>query len=212
MAIFYSDKIRNIEVFEIDPKEEDIFASLLLKRENLFDSERFFIRHIDEPVDVNDKKAVDDFRDYRTHIDMAGCNVREEELRRDIRYAGKKISDPQSDPQKRIIGQFDVRNKIMTYSPIWGSFFDEYDQVKFASDAYYTTLTYDELIRNQIAFSDKFYVHTRDCSSLQEYLLKGSYIFEEVSREEMLEFATNPEKGEEVRAAYLKRLNWPNKR
>ena len=59
-------------------------------------------------------------------------------LQKDIRYAGIKISDP----SRNILGQFDIRNHVMTYSPISPYFFEERDLCKFARDDYFTTFSF----------------------------------------------------------------------
>ena len=208
MANVFIDNIIEFNQYEID-KEDDIIQSILDKRKNEFDSKRFFIEYIPSSeltkYDFNNIDSLNKFRDVCCTFmsplkKMGGCNIRPEMLEKDIRYAGIKLSDP----SQRILGQFDIRNNIMTYSPIFPYFYEERDLIKFANDTYFTSITFEELVMNQIKYSKKFYIHTGNYIELKDIIKNGDYILEEINREQMIEYATNPKLGEKVLKRTLK--------
>ena len=212
MPNVFFDEIVRFNQYDFDTSK-DVFEQILELRKCKIDSERFFLQYIPvgviEKYDFNDRVSLDEFRDVCTSfvsplVRMAGCNLREDKLEQDIRYAGIKISDP----SKNILGQFDIRNHCITYSPIFPFFYEERDLVKFARDSYFTTLTFDELIKNQIEHCEKFYVHTGYHKTIRDLSKYGYYIFEEISKEKMLDFSTNPELGKEVQTQYMKSLKF----
>lgn len=124
-------------------------------------------------------------------------------LSEDIRYAGIKMSDPSG----RVSGSFDIRNEIITYSPIFPHFYDERDLCKFANDSYFTTMSFEDIMLAQINRYSDFYVHVGDYSTLKDIHEHGRYILERVSKEEMIEYVNNPDSGAEVYKKYLNRNN-----
>ena len=134
---------------------------------------------------------------------MGGCNLKEEKLDQDIRYTGIKISDPCG----KIPGVFDLTNHIITYSPIFPFFYDERDLVKFADDTYFTSMTFEEIIINEIDISNKYYVHTGNYKSSKDILKYGSYIYEQIDKNQMIEYATNPEKGYQLIKKHLTNIS-----
>ena len=202
MPNVFNDEIVRFNQYDFDTSK-DVFKQILESRKRRIDSERFFLQYIPigviEKYDFNDKVSLDEFRDVCTSfvsplVRMAGCNLREDKLEQDIRYAGIKISDP----SKNILGQFDIRNHCITYSPIFPFFYEERDLVKFARDSYFTTLTFEQLIMNQINNADKYYVHIGNYKKLKDISKYGSYIMEEIDRDEMIRYASQREKGEKV--------------
>ena len=125
---------------------------------------------------------------------MAGCNRRKECLEKDERTSGIKISDP----SKRILGQFDVRDHIITYSPHLPFFFTERDLAKFAQEEYLTDFTFEELVKNQIEHAERFYVHTGYHTTSKDIRRKGYYQIEKISKSEMLDFVNNPKEGRKL--------------
>ena len=118
---------------------------------------------------------------------MGGCNLWEKYMY-DMRISGKKISDPYG----RIYGSFDIRNGIITYSPLFAHFYNERDIAKFANDQYFTTMTFEDIMKYQIEVSNQFYVHTG-----YDYTNRDrKYILESISPSEMLDFVNNPKFGE----------------
>ena len=109
----------------------------------------------------------------------------------DMRVSGKKISDPYG----RVLGSFDIRDGIITYSPLFNHFYNERDVAKFANDQYFTTMTFEEIMRLQIEIANKFLVHTDNYTSSRDLNRFGRYVFEEVSSSEMMDFVNNPELG-----------------
>ena len=197
------DNITDVE--EITTKEgEDIFSRILKEREKrFFDKERFFLKYIPKEIlkgyNLRDPKSLEKFRQmsltFKNPIKgMAGCNMRRDCLEKDERTSGIKISDPSG----RILGQFDVREGKMTYSPHLPFFYTERDLTKFASDDYITDITFEELVKNQLEQVKKFYVHTGYRLTSKEIQKRGYYIIEKISKAEMLNFINNPEEGRKL--------------
>ena len=208
MAKVFIDKITKFHELEID-LSKNVFKQLLESRENEIDAQRFFLRFISSQdlarYDFSNKESLSAFREDRGSLfgpvkGMAGCNLRPEMLEKNIRYGGIRISDP----DKRIIGQFNVRNDHMIYSPIFPLFYEEYDLIKFANDEYFTTISFEDLVMNQINFAKKFFVHVGNSSSISDLAKYGTFIMEEITRAQMIDFLTNRENGEEV---YTRSLN-----
>lgn len=118
---------------------------------------------------------------------MGGCNLTEGHKELGIRHYGMKLSDPSGE----IPGVFDVNNHVITYSPIFPLFYEERDIVKFARHTYITSLTFQEILVNQINNAKEFYIHVGDYATIKERLKYGDYIFEKITREQMLEFVIN---------------------
>lgn len=207
MAMIFRDEFFRFNQYSLE-QGEDIFEKILEERKNGIDSERFFLSFIPSEelakYDFSDKNSLKQFRDVCLTFSsplkkMGGCNLREEYLSKGIRYAGIKLSDPYG----KIPGAFDVRNHIITYSPIFPLFYQERDLIKFANDTYFTSMPFEEIIMNQINNAVEYYVHTGDYKTARDLIKYGSYIFEKVTKEQMIEYATNPEKGELILKKYL---------
>lgn len=112
-------------------------------------------------------------------------------LNDDIRHAGIKMSDP----YENIYGSFDIRNGIITYSPIFPHFYEERDLIKFANDEYFTTMTFEDIMLKQIELAQDFYVHTGSYHSFKDIEKYGKYILEKVSKDQMTEFVCNEKEG-----------------
>ena len=201
MPNLFRDDIVSVEKYELSLKK-DIFTSILKLRKNQIDEERFFLKYI-SPEDLkkynfDDSASLKEFRNlpfYRTPIKgMGGCNLREEFLEKDIVDGGKKMSDP----EKRILGQFDIRNRVMTYCPFFAFFYEQRDVTKFAYDVYFTTLSFETILMNQLEHVKKCYVHTGYYHDIKDIVKYGSYIFEEIEKDEMKEYITNPELGRNI--------------
>ena len=208
MANVYIDNIIEFNQYDI-PVDKDIFESILEKRKKGLDSERFFLEYIPASelakYNFNDPDSLKAFRKIQLSCmdpskGMGGCNLREDMLEKDIRYAGTKLSDPYG----KISGVFDIRNHIVTYSPIFPFFYEERDLIKFANDTYFTSIPFEEIIMNQINHATKFYVHIGNYRTAKEIVRYGSYILEQISKKQMIEYATNPELGEKIVKKYLK--------
>lgn len=206
--VFY-DRIVDFQQYDIN-LNDNIFSQILDTRKTELDSNRFFLRFISKEdlskYDFSDKESLNRFRDicctfYSPLKRMAGCNLRPEMLEKGIRYAGIIISDP----NKKVLGQFDVIDDRLIYSPIFPFFYEERDLIKFANDVYFTTIPFDELVLNQIKYSNRFFVHVRNSKTIKDYNKYGEYIYEEISKSQMTEFLTNPKKGEKVLRKYLTR-------
>lgn len=211
MANVFFDEFFEFNQYDIDTGD-NVFETILSLREGGYDSKRFFVDYVPQEVvsgyDFNNPDSLKEFRKICHTVKsplrtIGGCNMLPEKLKEDIIYAGIKLSDP----DKKIPGQFDIRNQTVTYSPIFPSFFDERDLIKFASDTYFTTLTFKELIINQINHAKKFYVHVGNYQKIKEIAKHGSYILEKVTQKEMIEYATNPELGNKVLGKYLDSLH-----
>ena len=202
MAKIYTKTTGNIKEYDID-LNDDIFKQILEIRKNfLYDRERFFLNYIsDEDLskyDFNDEESIEHFLNDTKSLHspikgMAGCNQREDMLSKGIRYAGNIISDP----NKNVLGQFDIINNTMIYSPIFPYFYEERDLIKFARDEYFTTIPFDVLALNQIKYVKKCLIYTGKTLSLKELANSkyGSYAMEKVSKEQMKEFIKDPEQG-----------------
>ena len=207
MAQIYRDRIIRLEQIDIS-STEDMFSRILENKKHEIDNDRFFLSYISPEelakYDFSNNESLNRFRHACISLDdplkpMGGCNLREEELSKGIRYAGMKLSDPYG----LIPGVFDINNRNITYSPIFPLFYDERDNIKFARDTYFTSMTFQEIIINQINNAMEYYVHVGNYSAARDILKYGSYIFERINKEQMLEFATNPEKGQKVLSRHL---------
>lgn len=207
MAQLFRDRIIHFEQFDVSPTE-DIFVRILKEKENEKDNRRFFLNYI--PLDVVSKYdftndgSINEFRYVCNGIDsplmpMGGCNLKEEEKNKGIRYNGIKLSDPYG----IIPGVFDINNKIITYSPILPLFYLDRDNIKYAKDTYFTCMTFQEIIINQINNAVEYYVHIGNYSAIKDILKYGKNIFEKIEKEEMVEFVENPKKGQKILNRHL---------
>ncbi len=208
MAKLFFDEFISFNQYDVD-LNDDIFESILYKRKDDIDCDRFFLDYIPsselDKYDFNDKDSLNQFRNVCVSYEsprkrIGGCNLSPSKLEEDIRLSGIKLSDP----DKRVLGQFDVRNHIVTYSPIFPFFYDERDITKFARDTYFTSISFEELVLNQINHAVSFFVHVGDYTSARDIIKYGTHIMEEVSKEKMIEYLTYPESGEKVLKRILK--------
>ena len=206
--VFY-DQIIDFQKYDIN-LSDNIFEEILKTRKNKLDSERFFLRYISEKelskYNFNSKESLNKFRDicysFMSPIKgMGGCNLRPDMLEKGIRYAGIIISDP----DKKVLGQFDIRNDSIIYSPIFPFFYEERDLIKFANDEYFTTIPFEELVMNQINYAKKFYVHIGNSATIEDTNRYGKFIMDEISKNQMIDYLTNPEQGKKVLKKYLTR-------
>ena len=211
MANVIFDRIIDVKQYDIN-LEDDIFSQILETRKNHYDSKRFYLKYISSEdlsrSDLNNKDSINEFRDIRhTSLSpvkgMAGCNLMPELLEKGIRDAGIVISDP----NKQVVGQFDILDGKMYYSPIFPYFDDERDIVKFASDDYFTSITFDQLVLNQLKYVKEFYLHIRDPKTIKEINKYGDYIFEEISKNQMIDFVKDPEQGQKVLNKYYESIH-----
>ena len=202
MNKIYRDEIIQFNQFDLR-EDGDIFQTILDERKNERDSQRFFLEFLPQDIadkyDFNNLESLWKFRDDCLKLTsplqpMGGCNLVKEEVQKGIRYAGKKISDPSG----KVLGSFNINEGKIIYSPIFPHFYDERDNIKFANDTYFTTMTFEEIMQRQIDLATEFYIHTGNYMALKDVAKYGDYIFEKISKDQMLEFVYQPETGEKV--------------
>ena len=91
----------------------------------------------------------------------------------------------------------------MTYSPIFPLFYNDRDNIKFARDTYFTSMTFQEIIINQINNAMEYYVHVGNYSAVRDIVKYGKYIFEKINKEQMFEFIKSPEQGQKILSRHL---------
>lgn len=206
MANVFIDNIFEFEQYDIDGNK-DIFESILAKRQADLDK-RFFLKYISNSelskYNFNDKSSIKQFRKERISNKfpikcIGGCNY-EGNMGKEIREFGVILSDP----YEKIEGQFNINNRIMTYSPIFPFFYEQRDLIKFADDTYYTSIPFEEVLMNQIENATEYYIHIGNYHTAAEVANYGRYIFERISKNEMIEYATNKELGENVKKKQFK--------
>jgi len=166
--IFYDNFFR---MNEIPLRQDfDVFESILESKKDDIDNDRFYIKYLPsielEKYDFNDKESLRKFRDICFTIDtpilgMGGCNLRERYMD-DFRRSGKKISDPYG----KVFGYFDIRDGIITYCPLFNQFYNEYDVGKFANTVYFTTMSFEDIMKYQKADSLIRTLYSRHQSSI----------------------------------------------
>lgn len=203
----YRDKILQFNQFELI-EDGDIFQTILAERKGEIDSQRFFLEYLPQDIangyDFNDLESLKKFRNdclrWNSPLQlMGGCNLVEEKLKKGIRYAGIKMSDPSG----KVFGAFNIHDGKIIYSPIFPHFYEERDNIKFANDKYFTTMTFEEIMQRQIDLAAEFYIHTGNYITLKDIVKYGDYILEKISKDQMLEFVYQPETGEKVLKKYL---------
>lgn len=204
----YEDKFYKLDEYILDD-DSDIFEEIIKRRQNIADKDRFFLKFVPKEImeryDLSNPDSVENFRNICYTIDsplilMGGYNMSQKQLTDDIRYAGIKLSDPYG----KIYGTFDIRNGIITYSPLFAHFSEERDVVKFAHDEYFTTATFEEIMLRQIEKAKECRLHIGNYSSLNDIMKYGNYVLENISKEQMINFLTNREEGVKV---FTKNLN-----
>lgn len=196
--IFYDNFFKMSELELSD--DGDLFETIIESRKTVVDKDRFFVDFLPSEefskYDFNDTQSLRDFRNIYCSIEtpvmpMGGCNLWERYMC-DMRISGKKISDPYG----KILGAFDIKNGVVTYSPLFAHFYSERDVAKFANDHYFTTMSFEEIMKYYIEKSSEFYVHTGNYISIRDIRHYGRYILERVNASEMLDFVNNPKSGE----------------
>ncbi len=98
-----------------------------------------------------------------------------------------------SSDQEKILGSFVIEEDKIIYTPIV-KFYEERDCFVYSRRDFYTTISMPEILKQEL------------CSNRQCLIYRGEEIknltfrpvFESVSQSEMMEYATNPSKGEEA--------------
>lgn len=202
MNKIYRDEIIQFNQFDLR-EDGDIFQTILDERKNDRDSQRFFLKFLPQNIadkyDFNNLESLRKFRDDCLKLTsplqpMGGCNLVKEGVQKGIRYVGKKISDPSG----KVLGSFNINECKIIYSPIFPHFYDERDNIKFANDTYFTTMTFEEIMQRQIDLATEFYIHTGNYMAIKDIAKYGDYVFEKISKDQMLEFLYKPETGEKV--------------
>lgn len=201
MEIFKNDAIE-FESYQIN-EEVDIFNFILEKRKGEIDSQRFFLEYLpNEFYEEFDFKNPDSIRKFRkkcltnenTLRLMGGCNLSSDSLKRNFRTTGIKMSDP----ERKIIGIFDLNKDSITYSPYFPFLSEERDIDKFAKEHYFTNLSFEKIMLAHLNRVSTYYLHTGDYKTAKEVARYGRYIFEKVSKEQMKDFITHSEEGKRL--------------
>lgn len=206
---YFKDNIIEFQQKELETNE-DLFEIILKEREHEIDSKRFFLEFLPAEIlshyDFDNPKSLKEFRNACLNIDsplmkMGGCNLHSDYLEKDkkmgyLRYAGIKMSDPFG----KIYGSFDIRENRITYSPIFPHFYEERDLCKFASDTYFTTMKFEDIMLIQIDKANEYFVHTGNSYQIG---INSPYILEKVTKDQMKEFVVNPKKGEKIYRKFL---------
>ena len=195
--IFYDSIFGIEEITTIN--DSDVFTSILKSRELALDKDGFFIDFLPNEeylkYDLKDLASLREFRAVCSSIDspilpMGGCNLLDR-YKYDTRISGKKLSDPYG----RILGTFDIKSDVITYSPLFAHFYNERDVAKFANDHYFTTIRFEEIMKFYIEHAKEFYVHTDNYTSPRDLNRYGRYVLEQVSVSEMSKFVNEPRTG-----------------
>lgn len=191
MANIFIDNIFEFQQYDISI-DKDIIESILIKQGEL--DKRFFLEYVPKSIlnkyNFNDKNSLKQFRNMRFSPkspikSMGGCNYEGNEGT-NIREFGTILSDP----SKNIEGQFNITNHIMTYSPFFPFFYEQRDLIKFADDTYFTSIPFETLLMNQIENATEYYIHIGNYHTAAEVANYGRYIFEKISKNQMIEYAT----------------------
>lgn len=204
MEKYYRDSIIQFDEYTIC-EDENIFDAILDERKEEIDGKRFFLEYIPKEVLENynfeDLESLKKFRNdclgiRSPKMKMGGCNLDPDYLDEDrktgyLRYAGIKLSDPYGS----IYGSFDMRDGILTYSPLFPHFYEERDLGKFARDTYFTTMTFEAIMQVLIDKANECFIHTGNCCELG---VKSPYILEKVTKDEMLKCVYDAKEGEKI--------------
>lgn len=106
-----------------------------------------------------------------------------------------------SDPYGKIFGTFDIRDRIVTYSPIFPHFYEERDLCKFANDTYFTTMKFEDIMLVQIDKATEYFVHLGNSYKIG---VTSLYVLQRVTKDQMMAFVCNPEEGEKIYKRVLK--------
>lgn len=98
-----------------------------------------------------------------------------------------------SSDEENILGSFVIEEDKIIYTPV-AKFFEERDCFVYARRDFYTTLSMTEVLEPELNFAHQFLIYRG------EELKSGMFmpILENVSRSEMMEYAINPEKGNDA--------------
>lgn len=205
--VYYNDII-NFQELVVD-NDKSLFDSILASRKGYIDEKRFFLDYISpeelELYDFNDLESLRAFRRKCLTMDdplikMGGCNMHPDYLEKGFRYSGIKMSDP----SEEIKGIFDRHDGVLTYSPIFPRFYEERDLIKFARERYFTTLTFEEVLRREVEDAEEFRVHVDNYKTSKDIAKYGPYVMENVSKDEFIEFINNPDLGEKIKSKALR--------
>ena len=92
----------------------------------------------------------------------------------------------------------DLKQSIYQFRGADGEVFDKLNDFK-EYNLQYNYRSYQAIID----FATEFYIHTGNYNDAKDIANYGSYIFERVSKDEMIEYATNPKLGEKIRKRCL---------
>lgn len=173
--VFYYD-IDKIKSYYIDPKK-DFFEQILELRKDNPNPYKFYIRlanqKLQDYIARGDVRTFAELRDLYSKL-LASCNLDSTALEDDLESGGIRISDPSG----LVEGQISIINHIMTYSPALEPIYTQEEDTKFAREIYYTGITFNALLINQIKHAKTF----RQCVGKNE----NGYIKEELSKEKMI--------------------------
>ena len=196
---FYEDIIFKIKKYDV-PEGVDLLTAVLNVQNQTSDPSRFYLRFVPESVlseyDLNDPDSAHRFRKACWHISspqkgMCACNLRDFSCG----SHGLKISDP----EEQIEGTFIIDGYRLTYSPIVPRVYEERDISKYANTIYFTSAPFSKIMQDLIAKSNRFRLH----SHYEIVKYDTVPVIKEISREEMLTFATDSNLGNQVLQEYL---------
>lgn len=144
----------------------------------------FLLQHVSEE-DFQLLQKTDDSLNLYANPYIAGYNS--------YQQGNLKLSSENAD----IMGTFVLDDEKIIYMP-QSKFSDERDFYIYSGVEYYTTMTMSEILEEELAIDRKFLIYMGE--EVRGYT--PCPIFEEVSRDEMVEYAINPDKG---KLAYEKR-------
>lgn len=186
MKQILKDNVIRCELINI---ENDIPILEYLKDNSL----SFRLQHVDDKMFEILKNA--DYPIYREHNNYVAA-YRKKEKNHNFRWGsfGLKLSDH----TKHIGGSFIIEDERIIYEA-GERFFEERDFGKYSNLNYYTTMTMKDLLIEELNKKRKLLVYMGEKLEGVHY----THRFEEVSKDELMEYATNPKKGE---MAYTNRI------
>lgn len=102
---------------------------------------------------------------------------------------GLKISDPTG----KIMGSFIIEDERIIYDAAV-PFYEERDAVVYGGLIYYTTFTMQDILLEELQKDKKYLIYYGETTENFQYIPQ----FEEVSREKIIEYATDAEKGKQA--------------
>lgn len=185
MRQILKDNVINYELINIP---ENISILEYLKSNN----SSFRLRYVD--INMFDMLKNANGPIYMEHVNYVAAYHKKsgtEDFRRSI---GLKVSDH----TKSICGSFIIEDERIIYEagePV----FEERDFGKYSSLNYYTTMSMKDILIEELKKKRKLLIYMGEKLEGVHY----THLFEEVSKDELMEYATNPEKGEK---AYTNRI------